>query len=187
MIEFVEECRREWQRLGVSGGIADEMAAELGDDLAEAESLEDAVGAAAADPRSFAREWASERGVLPRRSMVRIAAVLAALGLIPAIAGAVLLVQAAGSKEDRAAVPPETPRTWVVAVPAAQRARVADAEARVAQAQAVLFERGARATATDARGTDDGRRTAGIVLLASGLAAFLPATLLQLRRRDLTV
>jgi hypothetical protein len=36
--EFIEECRREWRRLGVPDPIANEMAADLVADIEEAES-----------------------------------------------------------------------------------------------------------------------------------------------------
>jgi hypothetical protein len=65
--EFVEECRREWRRLGVSGPIANEMAADLAADIEEAESeggsAEDVLGNSAFDPRRFAASWATARGV----------------------------------------------------------------------------------------------------------------------------
>jgi hypothetical protein len=65
--EFVEECRREWRRLGVPDPIANEMAADLAADIEEAESeggtAEDVVGNSAFDPRRFAGAWASARGV----------------------------------------------------------------------------------------------------------------------------
>ncbi|HEX3237339.1 MAG TPA: hypothetical protein VHQ99_02920 [Gaiellaceae bacterium] len=66
MTAFVEECRREWERLGVPDLLADEMAADLEADLAEAEA--DGVSAAEmlgeSDPRRFAAIWASERGLV---------------------------------------------------------------------------------------------------------------------------
>jgi hypothetical protein len=66
MTAFVEECRREWERLGVPQLLADEMATELETDLAEAEA--DGVSAAEmlgeSDPRRFAATWASERGLV---------------------------------------------------------------------------------------------------------------------------
>jgi hypothetical protein len=68
MSEFVEECRREWKRLGVPDPIAGEMAADLAADLAEAEAdgvaAEQVLGSGAFDPRAFAASWASERGVV---------------------------------------------------------------------------------------------------------------------------
>lgn len=69
MTAFVEECRLEWTRLGVPDLLAEEMAAELEADLAEAEA--DGVSAAEllgeSDPRRFAATWASERGLVPER------------------------------------------------------------------------------------------------------------------------
>ena len=58
MNEFVDECRREWRRLGVPDPVANEMAADLTADLEEAEaeggSPEDVLGNSAFDPRRFA-------------------------------------------------------------------------------------------------------------------------------------
>ena len=69
MTGFVEECRQEWKRLGVPDLLAQEMAAELEADLAEAEA--DGVSAAEmlgeSDPRRFAATWASERGLVSER------------------------------------------------------------------------------------------------------------------------
>src|SRR5262249_3040425 len=67
--DFVEQCRREWSRLGVADPLADEMAADLTADLREAEadgvSAEEFLGSSAFDPRSFAASWAAERGIIP--------------------------------------------------------------------------------------------------------------------------
>jgi hypothetical protein len=67
MNEFIEECRREWQRLGVPDPVANEMAADLTADIEEAESeggsAEDVLGDSLFDPRRFAAAWASARGV----------------------------------------------------------------------------------------------------------------------------
>lgn len=67
MNEFVEECRREWRRLGVPDPIANEMAADLTADIEEAESeggtAEDVLGNSAFDPRHFAGSWAVARGI----------------------------------------------------------------------------------------------------------------------------
>jgi hypothetical protein len=69
MSDFVEQCRREWKRLGVPDPLADEMAADLASDLREAEaegvSAEELLGSSAFDPRAFAATWAAERGVIP--------------------------------------------------------------------------------------------------------------------------
>jgi hypothetical protein len=78
MNAYVEECRREWRRLGVPDLLAEEMATELESDLAEAEA--DGVSAAEmlgeSDPRRFAATWAVERGLVaepsPKRSRKRL-------------------------------------------------------------------------------------------------------------------
>jgi hypothetical protein len=66
MTAFVKECRQEWKRLGVPDLLADEMAADLEADLAEAEaegvSTAEIVGES--DPRRFAATWARERGLV---------------------------------------------------------------------------------------------------------------------------
>src|SRR5919197_6324793 len=67
MNEFVEQCRREWRRLRVPTTVADEMAAELEADLADAAAegvtADELLGS---DAQSFAASWATERGVIPR-------------------------------------------------------------------------------------------------------------------------
>jgi hypothetical protein len=69
MSDFVEQCRREWKRLGVPDPLAEEMAADLATDLGEAEaegvSAEELLGSSVFDPRSFAASWAAERGIIP--------------------------------------------------------------------------------------------------------------------------
>jgi hypothetical protein len=71
MRDFVEQCRREWKRLGVPDPLAEEMAADLASDLREAEaegvSAEDLLGEVASDPRTFAASWAGERGIIPEQ------------------------------------------------------------------------------------------------------------------------
>lgn len=66
MPAFIEECRYEWKRLGVPDSLAEEMAAELEADLAEAQA--DGVSATEmlgeSDPRRFAANWARERGLV---------------------------------------------------------------------------------------------------------------------------
>ena len=93
MSEFVEECRREWKRLGVPPPVANEMAADLAADLQEADaegvSPEEVLGSSAFDPQSFAASWAAERGVIDRpRPRSR--------GRKPLLLGALVLVLAAG-------------------------------------------------------------------------------------------
>jgi len=102
--EFVEECRREWRRLGVPDPVANEMAADLTADLEEAAaeggSPEDVLGNSAFDPRRFAAAWAIARGVTgpplaerPSRWRSPVAiAVAALLGLLTLCAGLVLVV-----------------------------------------------------------------------------------------------
>jgi hypothetical protein len=112
---FVEECRNEWKRLGVSDPVANEMAADLAADLEEAEaegaSAEDVLGSGAFDPRSFATAWAAERGVIQRPppnehelpSRSRMAAAIGVFALI-AIIGAVLVIVASPSTPERLAL-----------------------------------------------------------------------------------
>ncbi len=106
MSEFVDECRREWRRLGVPDPVANEMAADLTADIDEAEaeggSAEDVLGNSAFDPRCFAAAWAAARGVTgppapDRPSLWRqpvAIACAALLGVLVVGAGLVLLVGA---------------------------------------------------------------------------------------------
>ncbi len=68
MSKFVDECRKEWDRLGVPEAVSNEMAADLAVDLAEAEaegaSPEEVLGNGAFDARSFAASWATARGMV---------------------------------------------------------------------------------------------------------------------------
>ncbi|HEY5024661.1 MAG TPA: hypothetical protein VII76_06775 [Acidimicrobiales bacterium] len=104
MSQFVDECRREWRRLGVPDPIANEMAADLTADLEEAEAeggtAEDVLGNSAFDPRRFAAAWAAARGVTspptldsPSRWRRPMAIALPALvGVLVVGAGLLLLV-----------------------------------------------------------------------------------------------
>jgi hypothetical protein len=71
MSDFVEQCRREWRRLGVPDPLAEEMATELAADLSEAQaegvSTEQLLGRSAFDPPSFAATWAVEGGIIPNK------------------------------------------------------------------------------------------------------------------------
>lgn len=88
MSAYVEECRREWKRLGVPDLLADEMAADLEADLAEAQTegvaADEILGES--DPRRFAAAWASERGLVaeqqPRKSRKRLWIVLAVVSAL---------------------------------------------------------------------------------------------------------
>jgi hypothetical protein len=75
MSEFVEQCRREWRRLGVPDPLAEEMATDLASDLREAEgegvSAEELLGTSVFDPPSFAAAWAAERGIIPNQQSQR--------------------------------------------------------------------------------------------------------------------
>jgi hypothetical protein len=83
MTAYVEECRREWKRLGVPDLLAEEMASDLEADLVEAQA--DGVSASEilgeSDPRRFAASWAEERGLVseppPKKSRRRFWIVLA--------------------------------------------------------------------------------------------------------------
>jgi hypothetical protein len=93
--EFVDECRREWRRLGVPEPDANEMAADLTADLKEAEqdgvAAEEVLGSGAFDPRAFAASWASERGLIPTRwhdGMRNRRRLLAVAGLVVLLAAA---------------------------------------------------------------------------------------------------
>ncbi len=118
MTAFVEECRREWKRLGVPDLLADEMASDLEADLAEAEadgvSTAEVVGES--DPRRFAATWAGERGLVseppPKQSRRRLwigLAVVLVLGLITGVLATVFLatttVRTSGSPPSRVASP----------------------------------------------------------------------------------
>ena len=106
MSPFVEECLREWKRLGVPDPVANEMAADLAADLAEAESEgaspEEVLGSGAFDPRAFAASWARERGIVPapgpggaapRTRRHRLLPVLVAAFTLLALVGAVLAIR----------------------------------------------------------------------------------------------
>ena len=121
MNEFVEDCRREWKRLGVPDPVANEMAADLEADLAEAAadgvSPEDVLGTGAFDPRSFAVSWAAERGLV-RAAPVgrrRIPVALAAFFAL-ALVGLVLVVATPG-RTVRVAVPGSVPGVALVPAP----------------------------------------------------------------------
>jgi hypothetical protein len=117
--EFVEECRREWKRLGVPDPVANEMAADLAADLEEAEaegaSAEEVLGSGAFDPRSFATAWAAERGLIQRPQLPtgrglllrsRLPAAIGAIFALIAIIGAVLVIPASSNGPRRFALPP---------------------------------------------------------------------------------
>jgi hypothetical protein len=134
MSDFVEQCRREWKRLGVPDPLAEEMATDLASDLREAEadgvSAEELLGSSAFDPWSFAASWATERGIIPgpvsrgnarRRPLVLVAfTALAAIALI--VAAALLLtgepkVSLVASGTPPPHLPSQQPSVWVLPSP----------------------------------------------------------------------
>jgi hypothetical protein len=94
MTSFVNDCRKEWSRLGVPEAEANEMAADLEADLAEAKadgvSPEEVLGNGYFDPRSFAASWASSRGFVrpsrPARDTIQVRTLVLALGAVAAAA-----------------------------------------------------------------------------------------------------
>jgi hypothetical protein len=94
MSSFVDECRKEWNRLGVPEAEANEMAADLEADLAEAQaegvSPEEVLGNGYFDPRSFAASWAASRGFVrptrPARGTIQLRTLALALGAVVAAA-----------------------------------------------------------------------------------------------------
>ena len=117
MSGFVDECRKEWGRLGVPEAEANEMAADLEVDLAEARadgaSPEEVLGNGYFDAKSFAASWAMARGVvrLPTRdgNTIRIRSLVLALsallGAVVAAAGLLILVRPRFSSQAIAAAP----------------------------------------------------------------------------------
>jgi len=109
MSDFVQRCREEWKRLGVSDALIEEMATDLASDLNEAEadgvSIEELLGRSAFDPASFAATWAAQRGVIPpaptarRQTFFRKPLTLGALVFVvlffAALIGSVLIIRAA--------------------------------------------------------------------------------------------
>ena len=192
MNDLVEECRREWKRLGVPDPVADEMAAELEADLEEAEaegaSAEEVLGRGAFDPRAFATAWAAERGVVQgtpangrgaRRS--RIVAGIGAFILIAVIGGALVVVGGSGqerySASNVAALSPDGRQAvvWVAALPPRER-RIAVAAPLPIRVPAPA----PRIVAVDADDSGVDTRTLGWVLLAVGLAGMVQLTMLWL-------
>jgi hypothetical protein len=181
--EFVDQCRREWRRLGVSQAVAQEMAEELTADLAEGASAEDVLGTDAVDARSFAARWARERDVIEgRRWKPRIPAALATVALTPAIAGAVLLIAASPQEPSPATltVPSSSHGVWVATpAPPAVRERV---QAAVAAAENARLARVLVIAGDENVSEDDNDDTLGSILLIVGLAGLVPLTLFWLVR-----
>jgi hypothetical protein len=94
MSGFVDECRKEWSSLGVPEAEANEMAADLEADLAEAKaegvSPEEVLGNGYFDPKSFAASWATSRGFVrstrPARGTIQVRTLALALVAVAAAA-----------------------------------------------------------------------------------------------------
>src|SRR6516165_8945311 len=94
MSSFVDECRKEWSRLGVPEAEANEMAGDLEADLAEAKaegvSPEEVLGNGYFNPKSFAASWAASRGFVrptrPARGTIQVRTLVLALGALVAAA-----------------------------------------------------------------------------------------------------
>ncbi len=173
MNEFVEECRREWRRIGVPDAVANEMAADLAADLQEAEadgaSAEEVLGSGAFDPRAFAASWAAERGVIqtpllsatvrearsPRRPLV-----LAAIALL-LVFGALLVFSVHRSVVARQVASPFG------------RALVIPGGSGGLPFRVNPPPHFAGTMAVDINGPDDSLRGIGLIVLALGVAGFL--------------
>jgi hypothetical protein len=147
------------------------MAAELAADLEEG-TPEDVLAGDAEDAVSFARAWAAERGVIPRRRTLRVPATLALIALAPTLLGAALTIDA--SRPDSLLLP---------------LVQVGPPSVRIAQApspvsQTVILAQAARDRAAVAKEpirlapVDDDSSTLGNALLIIGLAILVPTTLL---------
>lgn len=115
MSPFVEECRKEWSRLGVPEVEANEMASDLEADLAEARadgaSPEEVLGNGYFDAKTFAASWATARGFVSvtasDRGTIRIRSLVLALcalvGAVVAGVGFLILVAPRSSSQAFAA------------------------------------------------------------------------------------
>lgn len=173
---FVEECRREWKRLGVPAQVAEEMAAELRADLAEAAAdgapAEDLLGTAAFDARGLAASWASERGVVPKPSPPRRRRTLLVAGSTVtaaaiAVAGAILLASATTTR---------TTAGFLSFVPRAEPVSVIYTGQRVAGGVVLRSIPSSPPTTSIAATTGSSRRTIGLILLPIGLLALILVT-----------
>jgi hypothetical protein len=205
--EFVEECRREWKRLGVPDPVANEMALELEADLDEAEaegvSSEEVLGSGAFDPRSFAAAWATERGLVQRTSpnghgyplRARTIAAIGAFALI-AVIGVVLVIVASPSGPTQlalaadvgpAVLSPDGRTVALLGPPAVRLAAPPPQAVRIAVAApdvAMLRPAGdTRVVAVAPHDPGEDVRMLGWVLLAVGLAGATALTALRLSAR----
>ncbi len=126
MNPFVDECCKEWDRLGVPKAVSGEMAADLAADLADAEadgvSPEEVLGNGVFDARAFAASWAESRGLVgagagaggsARRRWPRGTLVLCALiSLLAVLAGLLIVGARQGASVTTAFVRPNF--TWQI-------------------------------------------------------------------------
>lgn len=160
MTTYVKECRQEWKRLGVPDLLAEEMAMELESDLAEAQadgvSVTEILGES--DPRRFAANWASERGLVsepaPPQKQRRVWPwVVAAVVLLFVLFSTWLALQSAGSSSGSSGPPVR------VTPPQRQHARVRIPDLvgmRSGQALATARAAGLRNTVVFVRGAPQG-------------------------------
>jgi hypothetical protein len=176
--QFVEQCRREWKRLRVPDVVAEEMAADLTADLAEAEAegvrAEEILGSGASDPRAFAAAWAAERAVIPpRRSRLRprtiASGVITGLALVAAV-GAALVIFASP-----AAPAPATPPA-----PPLLSARPVTVEVRSDRIWVARAKPGVWVTFPEAKSTGVDIHRSGEILLIVGILGMLLSTPLLL-------
>ena len=193
MNEFVDECRREWRRLGVPDAVASEMADDLAADLeeaaAEGASAEDVLGSSSADPHSFAAAWAAERGVAGRAPRarahlrrVRAAAAIGMVALAVTVVGAVLVIFDAQSD-------PQALELRGGPEPGQFRVLPPDTRAHAPQPAPMTFAVDGRVVSlalppspaqiavVGLDQSDANSRTFGPILLVMGLAAAVPAML----------
>jgi hypothetical protein len=188
--DFVEQCRREWKRLGVPPAVADDMATELAADLEEAAadgvSAEELLGSGASDPRSFAASWAAERGVVPaerRRDRLpgrsRVLVTIAVLLSVAAIAaGAAIL--ASPTVRSSALPPPQVSNGVVWTADQATPSTSALPPPRAARSTSTVFvSRDGITIRVDPNpnASGDNRQTIAWSLLIAGLVAFVLSSL----------
>jgi hypothetical protein len=166
MNEFLEECRREWKRLGVADDVADEMATEVEADLAEADAervpVADVVGT---DARAFANDWATARGVIsPRRRIPWVAVAVAALALVAIAGGVLVMADSTSSSSLVGLVRPDSSGVSRLVVVAPPRGRV-------------WIATPAPPNATASTSSDGDTRTIGSIVLFGALAGIVLVTL----------
>ena len=187
MNDFVEQCRREWKRLGVPDSVAEEMAAELAADLNEAEadgvSARELLGNAATDPRSFAASWADERAVIPLAGSTArlpgrtlILAAIAALTIITAVGAGLVLFASPQASAPQAASTCAPARDG----PTAIRVILFPLRSHRTALRRVWIASDGRVTVTPIGGSGVEIHTVGSILLIVGIAGVIASLLLLL-------